>query len=360
MTKTIFYSFKEEYFIVSSHSTLAARIFNLDENLAAQDILNSKKFTGRKYLPGLMTPFKGLLPLTPNNYLDIKTQKCFRFFPRKPIIKNNDIHNLIINICQILKNQAMILTEYPNIRVSLTSGFDSRITFASFKFLNTKNIVFFTHINKGDRNSYLEDVNIATKLCNLMKYEHQIIEYGVKDIKNFDEYKKVWLANVGMHRGSVHLFKAYTDTFPENTLHIRSNIAEIARSFYKKNDKLISAKNLSAMYTSSNIKKNPVVINHFQEFIEKSNFKEEFLFNYDYEDLFYWEHRMPIWHSWIVNEGDTAFETFVPFNNRKLLQMMLSTDRDLRDKDILFAKILEKLDPSLIKIPINNKFININ
>lgn len=45
---------------------------------------------------------------------------------------------------------------------------------------------------------------------------------------------------------------------------------------------------------------------------------------------------MGMWHSWIVNESDVAYETFVP-NNRKLLKMMLSIPEEERNSDELLT-----------------------
>ena len=357
-TKTIFYSFKDDKFIISSHATLAAKIFKLEPNPNANSVLKSKIFTGRKFLPGLISPFINLYPLTPNNCLNISKKSVERFFPREAFKMETNIDSLVLEISKILKHQSMLLTEIPNVRVSLTAGLDSRITFASFKYLNTNNVEFFTHTSLEKAAAFSEDVNIASQLCELKNYKHTVIEYSTDASQDTSDYKNVWSQNVGMNRGSMYLFKKYTDFFPENTLHIRSNVAEIARSFFKATGVPISPTRLSEMYTKSDFKNEELVIDSFKKFITVSNFSENLFFNYHYEDLFYWEHRMPMWHSWIVNEGETAFETFVPFNNRRLLKLMLSTDRKIRDSDELFIKILKKLDSELLKLPINKNILN--
>lgn len=64
---------------------------------------------------------------------------------------------------------------------------------------------------------------------------------------------------------------------------------------------------------------------------------------------------MGMWHSWIVNESDAAYETFVPFNNRKLFKMMLSIPEEERNSDELFIRVINNINPALMDIPVNKK-----
>ena len=64
-----------------------------------------------------------------------------------------------------------------------------------------------------------------------------------------------------------------------------------------------------------------------------------------------------MWHSWLINESDVAYETFVPFNNRKLLTMMLSIPEEERIGDELFIEIINNVNPKLMDIPVNKKLL---
>src|SRR5699024_10073334 len=151
--------------------------------------------------------------------------------------------------------------------------------------------------------------------------------------------------NVGMYRGSVHLFKTYADQYPPNNLHIRSNIAEVVRVYYKRRTGEVSEEKLANLYTISPFKDNDLVLNSFKEFIEITNIKSDKFYNYNFAYLFYCEHRIGMLHSWLINESDVAYETFVPFNNRKLLTMMLSIPEEERIGDELFIEIINNVNP---------------
>ena len=58
-----------------------------------------------------------------------------------------------------------------------------------------------------------------------------------------------------------------------------------------------------------------------------------------------------------INESDVAYETFVPFNNRKLLTMMLSIPEEERIGDELFIEIINNVNPKLMDIPVNKKLL---
>ncbi|WP_226618612.1 hypothetical protein [Cytobacillus firmus] len=123
----------------------------------------------------------------------------------------------------------------------------------------------------------------------------------------------------------------------------------------KRNKKQLSAKGLAALYTRSELKNDPEVIKQFQEFIDITEFKYEKFYNYNYFDLFYWEHRMTLWHSLIVLESDMAYETHILYNNRVLLSKMLTAPYEVRESSELFIKMIRDTWPELLNLPINGK-----
>jgi hypothetical protein len=78
---------------------------------------------------------------------------------------------------------------------------------------------------------------------------------------------------------------------------------------------------------------------------------------YDELDLFYMEHRMGNWQAQSQLEWAIVHEVLTPFNNRELIDLMLSVPVKYRIKPnfILFTNVIDILWPELLNYPINPK-----
>ncbi|RIL49059.1 hypothetical protein BUY93_09485 [Mammaliicoccus fleurettii] len=355
-TRTIYYDTKSNNTLISSHSFLISEIMQYQTSEVAKGVLANKTFRGRKYLPGLLSPFDEIKPLTPNTSYNIEKRQVSRFFPREMNDKINFDESIEI-ITNVLKNQSTLLNKISKTLVSLTAGLDSRVTLAIQSSQNTES-KYFTHYNSDNIEPYLEDMIIAEKLARSLKLDFSQYGYSTKEEQeDLQEFRYVWQRNIGMYRGSLKQFKMYTDNLDDNRIHIRSNVAEIARVYYKDREKDPTSDHLASLFSKSEYGKNEFVIKQFDDFIDTTSFFNENFYNYNYADLFYWEHRMGLWHSWLVLESDTAFETFVPFNNRKLLKTMLSVPEEYRGNDELMIAVLKKTNSKLLDYPVNKKII---
>lgn len=358
-TRTVFYDASNEKTAIASHSELIADMFGYKHSKKATALRKHPLFKKIRYLPGLYTPFDEIKPLTPNTKFKVEKQKVERIFPRAELEKTKSTDNLVEELVSILKNQVELLSLNNNVSVSLTAGIDSRLTYAMFAGKNG-DVDYFTHINTGNPESYDEDVRVARDLAKMGNSSYRVYEYELnKDQPGMKDFTEIWLKNLGMNRGSVYLFKAYADQFPEGRVHVRSNLAEIARTYYRKTSDKVNAKVLARLYTKSELKNDPDIINSFQEFIKVTGFTQENLFNYDYADLFYWEHRMSLWHSYIVLESDMAYETFILYNNRLLLTKMLSAPIDVRESNELFVRMISKTWPEVLDLPVNGEHLEV-
>src|SRR5699024_5054783 len=273
------YDISSECHVVSSHSTLIADLMGYNISKTSQSVLTNKEFTGRKYLPGLMTPFDEVNPITPNTRYIIEKRKIERFFPRENLETCN-FKEIVDKVTDILKVQSSLINEIYKTSTSLTAGLDSRLTFA-IQNSTHNNGDYFTHISKRIPEAFQEDVSIGKKLADIYGKEHKVYEYTTDDsVDGFKEFKSVWFKNVGMYRGSVHLFKSYADNYPPNNLHIRSNIAEVVRVYYKRRTGELNEEKLANLYTTSPFKDNQLVLDSFKKFIEITDFKQDRIYNY--------------------------------------------------------------------------------
>ncbi|MGM0853964.1 MAG: hypothetical protein ACQEWI_15355 [Bacillota bacterium] len=352
-TRTVYYDCLGEGTVISSHSTLIADLLDYKASKRSFELLTHKEYGGRRYLPGLLSPYEGVKPLIPNTKYQVEKRTVKRIFPRGPIEPIHSVDELVDELVAIMQTQAELLYENNKISVSLTAGLDSRLTYAMQSKIDG-DVDYFTHISVSNPRKFREDIKIAKKLADIKKAPYKVYEYSTNnDQPELMDFRRVWQKNVGMYRGSMHLFKMYADQFPKDRVHIRSNIAEIARVFYSNRSEELNAEELAKLYTTTKMNEHPAVIESFQDFIETNHFSKENFYNYEYADLFYWEHRMPMWHSWILLESDVAYESFVPYNNRILLTKMLSAPYEERESGTLFTKMIHKVWPELLELPVN-------
>jgi hypothetical protein len=97
----------------------------------------------------------------------------------------------------------------------------------------------------------------------------------------------------------------------------------------------------------------PEVIRRFDEFMRVTDFSSASLKGYDPYDLFYWEHRMALWHAWLLLEGDMVRETFPIYNNRRLLAELLSLPFEHRLAASAYHRAMELLWSDVRVVPIN-------
>lgn len=355
-TRTIYYDMENSQTLVSSHSFLISEIMGYKTSNVAKEVLANKMFKGRKYLPGLLSPFDEIRPLTPNTSYNLENRNVTRFFPRREN-ESLTLEKSIDKLTDVLRKQSKLLDRISKTSVSITAGLDSRVTLAIQSEQNT-DTKYFTHYCSDNIEPYLEDFIIAEKIARYLNLDFSQFGYSNKENpSDLQDFRYVWQRNVGMYRGSLKQFKMYTDNLYKNRIHVRSNVAEIGRVYYKNREKKPTSTHLSTLFTTSEFGKTDFVIDKFSEFIKITSFYEENFYNYNYADLFYWEHRMGMWHSWLVLESDSAFETFVPFNNRKILQTMLAVPEKNRENDDLMIGIIKKVNPNLLKYPVNKKLI---
>lgn len=152
------------------------------------------------------------------------------------------------------------------------------------------------------------------------------------------------------------LCKALLESFNGEFVHLKSTVSEIGRAFYKKKARLL----LPAFPTPSSLARcYPVkedadfVKESFVEYMETVEFTREAVFNYDPYDIFYWEHRNGNWQALTVLECDPALDTFILYNNRRLLEMFLSVPLADRINDRLHSNVLQALLPRDCSISLN-------
>lgn len=344
--RSLFYEIGSSRCLLASHPGLLGEIGVHEIDLSAQDILDSKA----DHFPGISTPHPNIKVLTPNTQLNIPGLDRTRFFPREPLPDRDLTDDLLGEIADILRNTVELLNQENDLSLSLSAGIDSRLSLAATKEV-ADDVRYWTWAG-GDPGA--SELNAVRELSGILDIE--------LDVVTLDESPTVEFArNFRESTSRMSLFNREHTAFNLNktdlgdTVSIRSNVAEIGRTYYRDifaglpND--IDSSVLSKLYGwHSN---SEYVLEAFDEFIKVCDFTPSRMYNYDPYDMFYWEHRMGCWLSLFLLELGVALDEFILYNNRELLKLMLSVDRSYRKSDTLFNNLIEELWSNCLEMPIN-------
>src|SRR5699024_4305547 len=134
---------------------------------------------------------------------------------------------------------------------------------------------------------------------------------------------------------------------------IRANLLEIGRAQYitdRSKNSVTSIENHARHKLLKGLNSNDVKYKKIEELINNSIRELDYgnpLFDYHLLDLYYWENRMGRWMSEVFNETDVAFETFLPFNMRAIIETSLSFSLKQRKTDYLFKELINRNYPIL-------------
>lgn len=345
------YYYNQEEKIISSHVNLVR--WNGKYADAASKI--AMKFG----YPGIRTPITNVFLLTPNSKLDINTMSPVRFWPKAPIgsLKLNDAVDQVRSyVSGALKHYAV----FYNPIVSVTAGLDSRLTLSLMKGVN--NCHYFTYYRADDVDTDAVDRAFATTFSNVSGQEVNIFELREFREKNPipSGFSEVQSENT-TYGHIKYLAWVYYEFFGsmQNVLHVRSNISEVGREFWKsKRFPVVSGKDLARiyLYKDKDYKANYIfdVIERFEEFDKITGLTscDQFV---DVKSLFYWEFRMASWHSGVIAESDIAFDTVSVYNCRKTLEVMLSVNVKARRQSLILRNIIAKQWPELAEYEVNGE-----
>lgn len=340
--RTIIYNKKP--LIIALHPKLVETYSNAGPD---QEILKQwEKNYGGYRIPGHFTIYNEVKFLTPNTLLELETMKVKRFYPRGPL-QVKSVEKVSEEISQLVKVQLdLVAQKYPKLLFSLTAGIDSRTTLALSKKI-LKNIQFFTYYKQSKNidkipKSLEIDREVVIQIVENLNLKHTFIPLNIDDSDS--EYKNFMNAmkNNTFSHHSYRLAKFYYDQLPNDALHIRSNILEIGRYFYRGKYKLpenVSMSGLAHCY-SPKAANDIEIQNLFEQYYNEVEMDK--IFNYDPYDILYWEYRMGTWHALLLLESDVAHETFIPFNTRNILNLMLSVPEKDKKNFTIFKNLITR------------------
>ncbi|KKK33962.1 hypothetical protein WN59_10195 [Salinicoccus sediminis] len=339
--------------VISSHANLIADNFEYEHDHFNQKMPKmSYSFDN--------SPYVNIRSSVPNYYVDLKTNKSTRFFPRE----NNkytsyDESQKFEMVERLWRSQIDYYQSTSNeLVLSLTGGNDSRISLAMAREHN-QDIKFFTYSTKEGEDEKsgrfaevlsVDQYLVKQILCDI-SLNHTFFFFNEKRKKLTKEDKMNLEKNTILQHGR-YILPYYLDTFPgDRVMHIRGNLLEIARSYFYQRNRANDVSSVISTFKFGFRKfyeevGESVVDNKLSTSLENLSYGQN-LFDYHILDLFYWEDRMGGWHSEVLNETDAAFDTLLPFNMRAIIDISLSFPVSERRSDYMFKELVNRNHPIL-------------
>ena len=350
--RSVYYA--NDYDLVASH-------FNLLKDLIPTNPLE----LGMKYATVSFTydksPAENINSLMPNFKLNFNDKKITRFFPRQNNkYKEMPIEDKYLLFEKLWKDQInYCINTYDDIAFSLTGGNDSRISLAMLKDHKDK-IRMFTYaavdnseeVQNRTQASYDIDRVILEKMKANLDLNHEFYFFKNNKYHLSEDASKAVSKNVFRSHGKF-LVPYYMQSFPkEKSLHIRANLLEIGRSYLISPTTENTIQNINdsyVLYVLGKYKGNTEDIDDLKVYANDINEQYYSFEPFDYQllDLAFWESRMGRWHAEIVNETDIAFQSYIPYNMRALIDISLSFPYETRKSIKFFRDLINRNYPVL-------------
>lgn len=357
--QTTFYCSINGRIMISSHTNLFKDLLDLTWSEYAKELCNYRFFglLGNA-MPGDLTQFDKVKRLVPNHYVFIDSSgniTCQRFFAPK---------NLKLTIDEAAKkasaiianNLELISRKWDRAAISMTGGCDSKTTLSCAKGFYDK-FSYFSYISSD---SEQVDAEAASSICNSLGLEHQIyrISENDQDFNDIEDIRAILRWNTGDIRSSNRndvRKRALFCNVHDFDIEVKSWASEIGRAYYskrfngRKDFGEITPRKCTTMYkfflnNRKLVKKTDKV---FSDYIDKYfNLSNES--PVDWQEQFFWEYRVPSWNGLVITgEHRFSFDITIPYNNRLLLEILISVPIEARINDELYVKIRKLMNPDV-------------
>lgn len=358
---TIFYGFHDGKFYASSHTKLLGDICALQQDDYIRHLVQYRFYSlfGRA-LPGDLSPYAAFKRMIPNHTATVSenTVEVSRFFPSVgQTLYTRPYSELIAQASDILHNSmGLIYKKWAHCAISLTGGCDSKTTL-SCTADNYDKYDYFSYISSDTE---AVDAKAAAEICKMLEIPHHIYEISENDadFPDLDLYKKIMVSNsgdIGKNNANDDRKQVYFIQNPHFDVEVKSWVSEVGRAYYhkrfakKKFPKDITPRYATALYkvflhNRKLVRETDAV---FSDYLKKYYTPSDFE-NTPWYDLFFWEFRMSSWNGLVTTGAhQTSYTITIPYNNRELLWLLLSTPIEKRIADEPHWDMMKRMNPKI-------------
>ena len=355
----IYYGIVNGKTYITSHSQVVAEIERLEQNPYIVRLKQYRFFHKLGLvLPGDLSPLKELTRAQCNFCISISNGKSTanRFWPSQKIQENS---SSIEEISEIIHNNMLLISKkWPDKRaaISVTGGMDSKSTMACTNGLYDR-FSYFSYDSLPDEKV---DADAAHLLCDKLGLSHTLysIPKNNDEIADYEIWDELLYYNCGcigyVHPNDVRK-RAFFSANEDFDIEVKSWVDEIGRArYHKRFSKKSFPPKPNGRYLSSLYK--PFITERlllrdtdkiFTHYLEKyyGNGVFELI---PWWDLIYWEFE---WNAaegaFFTGEHLLSYDITIPYNNRKLLEIMLSFPLEMRIGDEIQKQIIKRMNPQI-------------
>ncbi len=359
-----------DHLYLSPFSKMVDELVGLTRDEYVDRLIRSPQF---KYfglfLPGDISPYLELRRLQPNHSLSYQPGKqpsLQRYYPWRPIDHCADgdqkkYQKTVQDVAEIMaNNMAMIARKWPGKRaaISVTGGKDSTMTLACSR-KNYDQFAYFSYISAEKE---APDANGAHTICEALGLQHKIYRIPQQDTPESELFGKIMEHNFGCIGKSKtnevrkRLFLSRYNGFYDFDVEVKSWLGEIGRARYHKRyhkkrfPSRPSARMLTTLYKiflmdRKNARNTDEVFNRYL----KTYYSEEIFEKVPWWDLLYWEFTYASGEAlFLTAEQKMSYDITIPYNNRLLLDKMLSVSLQKRIDDDLQRDVIAYMDRRIL------------
>lgn len=359
--KGVYYGTVNGETVLTSHPQLAADLYDLARDPFVQKLVTNRFYNiGNRYLPGDISPYAPLKRIGANVYLKAcdGAFSVHRFFPTEPhpeYTSSEDYNKAIQKAYEILHNGIDLVSQkWKDGYISLSGGTDSKTTLACANGLYDR----FGYFSFQSKDTEIVDSEAAHRICEKLGLDHKIykIPSDNAEVEDFDVLKEIIEHSSGYIRSlSDNEIRKHIYFYRHNEIgvEVKSWISEIVRVFFDRKYGIRMPQKLTPRHFSifqtryflspSLLKKSDKI---YREYMQKFDLASP-KFNYEHTDLYYWEVRMSNWGMMVTTSLDICHRITFPFNNRRLMVLLLSLPREKRVTDEVHSDIIRLANPAI-------------
>jgi len=327
----------------------------LSDDRSLQTLLASQAFKNREgAFVGARTRYRDCYHLMPNHYFDFTLKHQVRFYPKRPL-PDISIKDAVATVAPLLKGTIKALYRRFPVMFAVTAGWDTRALLAAIRGLS-RELEYYV-----DRMGILHwnhpDIRIPKKLCKALEltfrvdnsteelpaWFFKIIEQNVTGVRNLPKTRAIY-----------YRFLNY-----QNAVNINGNGSEVCRNiFNSQNDIDESTLTPEKLATIFGYEDDEFTVRECERLMD--SLKETTKYGFRILDIFFWEHQTGNWGAMFPAEEDIALEEVSPFNNRLIIETLLSVNPKYRIEPdyLVYRELIRSLWPEVLSMPINPPLVS--
>lgn len=359
---------------VTSHMRLIGDIEHLETSQYVKRLVSYKYYPYMlgNYLPGDLTCYDELKRLIPNTSVlfDEKHYIIKRFYPSRELQMcetEEEYERVIREACDVMRETMRIIPEkWKKPAISLTGGIDSNTTFAAANG-NYDKYSAFSYVSMPRESADAEKAEEISRTFDVPYKRYDVPDENAA-LENFDLFKELFRRNGGDIGEVKNNDTRKKIVLIENVVcdvEVKSWISETIRAYCykyfgrKRFRPSLKPRDYTSLYKIFLFNRKLVreTDRYFEEYLEKTKLKDH-LFNYDESDFFVWEMMHGGKCGLNIGVMKSCFDITIPYNNRKLLDLLLRVPLEKRITDQHHLDMKRMMNKELFDMGI--RIVNLN